>query len=54
MNNIKYVCWQDEDAWLGYLAAYPDYWTQGETFEDLRDHLDDLYQDLTSGANDIC
>ena len=27
----------------------PDYWTQGVSFEDLKDHLADLYQDLTSG-----
>ena len=26
-----------------------DYWTQGETLEDLEVHLRDLYEDLTSG-----
>ena len=46
----KYVYWQDGDAWLGYLAEFPDYWTQGETFDDLIDHLKDLHSDLTSGA----
>ena len=34
---------------LGYLQDYPDYWTQGETLEDLKEHLHDLYADLTSG-----
>ena len=46
---VKYVFWQQGDAWLGYLQDYPDYWTQGETLEDLLEHLKDLYLDLTSG-----
>jgi len=50
MQTIKFVFWQDDDAWLGYLQDYPDYWTQGESLEDLKAHLQDLYQDLTSGA----
>ena len=36
-------------SWLGYLQEFPDYWTQGDTLEDLETHLRDLYQDLTSG-----
>lgn len=35
--------------WLGYLAEYPDYVTQGESLDDLREHLIDLYKDITSG-----
>ena len=35
--------------WLGYLEDYPDDWTQGETIDDLKDHLKDLYLDLTGG-----
>jgi hypothetical protein len=49
MQTIKYVRWEDDGAWLGYLQDYPDYWTQGETLEDLQEHLRDLYRDLTSG-----
>ena len=30
------------EAWLGYLQDYPDYWTQGETSDDLKEHLRDL------------
>jgi hypothetical protein len=30
-------------------AVYPDYWTQGQSLEDLQAHLRELYQDLTSG-----
>lgn len=46
---IKYIYWQEDDAWLGYLQDWPDYWTQGATFEDLVAHLQDLYTDFQSG-----
>jgi predicted RNase H-like HicB family nuclease len=49
MQHLKFVYWQDDDDWLGYLQDYPDYWTQGESLEDLQEHLRDLYIDLTSG-----
>lgn len=49
MPTVKYVYWQDDDAWLGYLQDYPDYWTQGESLDDLLEHLRSLYRDLTSG-----
>ena len=49
MQTIKFVHWQDGDAFLGYLLDYPDYWTQGESLDDLKDHLKDLYQDVNSG-----
>lgn len=49
MQTVKYIHWQEGDLWLGYLQDYPDYWTQGETFDDLIDHLKDLYHDLTNG-----
>ena len=35
--------------WLGYLEAYPDYLTQGESVAELEDNLRDLYHDLTGG-----
>jgi predicted RNase H-like HicB family nuclease len=46
----KYIYWQDDDMWLGYLKEYPDYWTQGETEEDLRENLLDIYKELESGT----
>ena len=50
MHTIKVVVWEDDGAWLGYLQDYPDYWTQGETRDDLREHLKDLYADVISGT----
>ncbi len=49
MQTVKYVFWEEDGAWLGYLQDYPDYWTQGETLEDMKERLRDLYADLTSG-----
>lgn len=46
---VNYLFWQEDDAWLGYLQDYPDYWTQGESLDDLIDHLRDLYLDLSGG-----
>ena len=47
MNTVKIVYWEEDGAWLGYLQDYPDCWTQGETLDDLKEHLMDLYQDIT-------
>ena len=35
--------------WLGYLDSYPDYMTQGRSLDNLREHLLDLYKDLSTG-----
>jgi len=49
MQTIKYVHWQEDGSWLGYLEEYPDYCTQGDTLADLVEHLKDLYLDLSNG-----
>jgi len=48
MQKAKFVYWSEDGAWVGYFQDYPDYWTQGETLDDLKDHLVDFYHDLTS------
>lgn len=50
MRSIGFTFWQDGEMWLGYLDEYPDYTTQGISLEDLREHLLDLYRDLSSGS----
>jgi predicted RNase H-like HicB family nuclease len=50
MKTMRFVYWQEENMWLGYLEEFPDYMTQGETMEDLRENLRDIYQELTSGS----
>lgn len=49
MQAVRMIYWEEDGAWLGYLEDYPDYRTQGESLEDLKEHLKDLYLDLTSG-----
>ena len=50
METKKYVYWQEDDMWVGYLEEYPDYMTQGKTVEELKENLRDIYKELTSGA----
>jgi hypothetical protein len=50
MQTVKYVYWEEDGAWLGYLQDFPDYRTQGETLDDLKEHLRDLYVDLSGGT----
>jgi len=49
MKSLRYVYWQDQNFRIGYFDEFPDYMTQGESLEDLKEHLRDLYRDLVSG-----
>ena len=49
MKTLAFTYWQDGEAWLGNLDEFPDYLTQGDSFDDLKAHLADLHSDLTSG-----
>lgn len=45
----KYTYWRDGDMWLGFLDEYPNYITQGESIEELKENLKDIYIELNSG-----
>lgn len=49
MQGQKYIFWQDNNMWLGYLEEYPDYMTQGVTVDELEKNLRDIYLDISSG-----
>lgn len=49
MRGLRFVYWQDGDAWLGYLEDYPDYLTQGGSLSELKEHLRDIWVDVTGG-----
>jgi predicted RNase H-like HicB family nuclease len=49
MDSKKYIYWQDENVWIGYLQEYPDYWTEDETLQELKENLKDIYMEVTSG-----
>jgi hypothetical protein len=46
---VKYIYWQEDSAWLGYLAEYPDYMTQGGSLTELQENLKDIHSDITRG-----
>jgi hypothetical protein len=49
MKTANFTYWRDGDFWLGFLDEFPDYQTQGISFDDLKAHLADLHRELTSG-----
>ncbi len=51
MSTIKYACWREEDMWLGYLEEFPDYWTQGETIEELEENRRDIFRATTKSMS---
>ena len=49
MKTVKIVYWQETDGmWVGHMEAYPDYMTQGETLDELKENLKDILGDLES------
>jgi len=50
MGTKRFMNWQEEEMWIGYLEEFPDHWTQGESLTELKENLKDLYKELTSGV----
>ena len=50
MHTLGFTYWKDGEMWLGYLDEFPDYLTQGQSLDELKENLVDLRQELTSGA----
>ena len=45
--SINFTYWQEPDGmWLGYMNDYPDYMTEGYSFEDLKKMLLSLRGDI--------
>ena len=41
----RYTYWLETDeTYLGCLNEYPDHWTQGESLDDLKANLRDLFE----------
>ena len=49
MEKIKFVYYQENDMWVGWLEEYPDYRSQGTTLDELKGNLKDIYEDLRTG-----
>jgi predicted RNase H-like HicB family nuclease len=50
METKRFIYYEDDGVLVGWLEEYPDYQTQGETMDELRANLLDLYHELTSGG----
>ena len=46
MEKKKFIYYQEDDMWIGWLEEFPDYRTQGETPDDLIANLKDVYEDV--------
>jgi hypothetical protein len=45
---LSYTYWKaKEGGYIGYLNQYPDYWTQGDSIEELEKMIVSLYGDVT-------
>jgi len=50
MKTVKIVHWREADGkWLGYLESHPDYMTQADTLEELKENLRDIFDDIHAG-----
>ena len=54
MRATKYIIWEEDGQWHGYLQDYPDLPTQGDSFEDLQMKLSDLHCEMTNGTHGRC
>jgi len=43
METKKFVYYQENNMWIGWLEEYPDYRTQGSTLDELKENLKDVY-----------
>jgi len=49
METKKFIYYQEDKMFIGWLEEYPDYKTQGKTLDELQENLKDIYQDLSGG-----
>ena len=48
MESKRFVYYEEEGMWIGWLEEFPDYRTQGETLEELKENLKDIHDELVS------
>jgi len=49
MKKMKFIYYEEDGMFVGFLEEYPDYRTQGETLDELKQNLTEIYNDLSSG-----
>ena len=46
METLKFIYYQENDMWVGWLEEYPDYRSQGTSLDELKENLKDIYEDF--------
>ena len=54
METKKFIYYQEEEMFVGWLEEFPDYRSQGETLDELEENLRDIYNDCASGRIPFC
>ena len=49
METKRFIYYEEGELFVGWLEEFPDYRTQGETLDELKKNLQDIYGGLTSG-----
>jgi predicted RNase H-like HicB family nuclease len=50
MEEKRFIYYQEDDLWIGWLEEFPDCRTQGESLDGLRENPKDAYEELMSGG----
>ncbi len=50
MEKVRFVYYEEDEFFVGWLEDYPDYRTQGISLEELKLNLLDLLDELTKGG----
>jgi len=51
MRTVRIVYWEEPDGMrLGHLEDHPEYMTQGETLDELKENLKDILKDIDERA----
>ena len=50
MEKKKFIYFQENEFYIGWLEEFPDYKTQGKDLAELKENLKDIYDELCNGA----
>lgn len=50
MQTKKYLYYQEDGMFIGWLEEFPDYKTQADSLDELKLNLKDIYEELNSGT----
>jgi predicted RNase H-like HicB family nuclease len=53
MQELQFTYYKGEHYFVGWMEDYPDYWTQGETLEELVENLRDIQVEMCQGGSTI-